>query len=201
VEWHPTGKRSSNLKTLQAYLLLHGLQERGRRIFRKLSPYLPEGSLILSPDAPFPYERGFTWYFFDRATQTYQVPMSEAIGKLKIYLEEKNPENLPLTVIGFSQGGYLAPVLAHELSNVKLVMGLGCEFRNNLIPDSFSLPLLGLHGEDDKIVPPAWAREQIQKLKERHIDCKFSLVPETGHEINSRMGLAVKKALEEHGKF
>ena len=184
------------MKTLQAFLLLHGLQERGRRIFRKLSPYLPKDALILSPDAPFPFERGYTWYFFDRTTQTYQVPMSEAIGKLKIYLAEQNPENLPLTIIGFSQGGYLAPVLAHELQNVQLVLGLGCEFRSNLIPDSFNLPLVGLHGAEDKIVPPAMALEQIERLKERGIECKFSLVENTGHEINPQMGLAVQKVID-----
>src|SRR5690554_7487635 len=84
-------------------LLLHGLAERGKRIFRKLSPYLPEDSIILAPNAPFPILKtsaigqslGYTWYFYDTQSGKYLHNQDMARDWLKELLKKFNPEELP----------------------------------------------------------------------------------------------------------
>ncbi|HXH73964.1 MAG TPA: hypothetical protein VNJ08_03315, partial [Bacteriovoracaceae bacterium] len=56
----------------EIFLLLHGLNERGKKIFRKLNSYLPSDALILAPNGIFPLadqnesglRLGYTWYYY-----------------------------------------------------------------------------------------------------------------------------------------
>jgi phospholipase/carboxylesterase len=192
----------------QVILLLHGLQERGLRIFRKLVKFLPDQALILAPNAPFPLPRekegrtefGYCWYFYDRKTKSYYLDQKLAVDWLKNFLESKNISHLPLTIIGFSQGGYLAPMIGHILPETKLVIGLSCEFRDNLVHPEIKFPLIGLHGENDLVVNVEHSRSDAEKLKARGLPVEWETIPETAHEITEKMGMKVKTILETYGK-
>lgn len=192
----------------QVILLLHGLHERGLRIYRKLIRFLPDRALVLAPNAPFPLPRerggkteyGFCWYFYDRTNKSYYLDQSLAVSWLKEFLALKNVSHLPLTIIGFSQGGYLAPLIGHALPETKLVIGLGCEFRDNLVNDKINFPLIGLHGEEDKIVNVDHSRAEAEKLRAKNLPVTWEVIPGTGHELSQRMALRVKSILESYGK-
>lgn len=187
----------------QVILLLHGLHERGLRIFRKLVKHLPENALILAPNGPFPLPRekngrteyGFAWYFYDRATKSYHLDQKLAVSWLTELLRTKNLPHLPLTIIGFSQGGYLAPLLGHALPETKLVIGLGCEFRDNLVAKDIRFPLVGLHGESDRVVNVNHSRTEAEKQ-----NLRWEMIPATAHEISEAMAVRVRELLEEYGK-
>lgn len=192
----------------QVILLLHGLHERGLRIYRKLIKSLPEKAVVLAPNAPFPLPRekngrteyGFCWYFYDRNTKSYYLNQSLAVSWLKEFLAAKTLSHLPLTIIGFSQGGYLAPLLGHELPETKLVIGLGCEFRDNLVSDEIKFPLIGLHGANDVIVNIDHSKAEAERLMKKGLNVKWEAVPDTAHEITDLMGKRVSSLLEEYGK-
>lgn len=192
----------------QVILLLHGLHERGLRIFRKLVTHLPANALIIAPNAPFPLPRekegrteyGYCWYFYDRQTKSYYLNQKLAVSWLTELLRAKNISHLPLTIIGFSQGGYLAPMLGHALPQTKLVIGLGCEFRDNLVDEKIQFPLVGLHGAEDKIVNVDHSRKDAEILKAKGLPVHWETVPGTAHEISEAMGLRVKSILENYGK-
>ena len=73
VEFKPKDPKSLTL-------LLHGYNERGLRIFRKLRRYLPEDTYVIAPDAPFPLPRvkpdrvdfGYAWYFYEQRPRERQ---------------------------------------------------------------------------------------------------------------------------------
>lgn len=192
----------------EVFLLLHGLGERGKRIFRKLLPYLPENAIIIAPDGPFPLPRpkegrmsfGHSWYFYDKFEQKYFVTQDLAKFWLRDLLEIENPHQLPVTIIGFSQGGYLAPLAGREISQTRLVIGLACEFRTTLIHEKPSFPLVAIHGEKDEIVRMESAQNEIEKLKLNAIDVDFHPVKESGHEITREMGEKVQSILRTYGK-
>ncbi len=192
----------------QVILLLHGLHERGLRIYRKLVKFLPPSALILAPNAPFPLPRekngvseyGYCWYFYDRANRNYYLDQTLAVSWLTEFLASKNISHLPLTIIGFSQGGYLAPILGHAIPQTKLVIGLGCEFRDNLVDDGIKFPLIGLHGANDFIVRVEHSKAEAGKLSSKNLPVKWESIPETGHEISELMGKRVMSLLEEYGK-
>jgi predicted esterase len=189
-------------------LLLHGLGQRGKRIYRQLLPFLPENALIIAPNAPFPIPRekegkidfGHSWYFYNKFEKTYFVTHELSSCWLKSLVELENLAALPVTIIGFSQGGYLAPHVAKYLKETRLVLGLCCEFRSHMIDHNLQVPLIGIHGESDDIVSPISAGLEIERLKEKGLQADFHTVPETGHEINKEMGQIIKFQLEKYGK-
>ncbi len=192
----------------EVYLLLHGLGERGKRIFRKLLPYLPDNSIIIAPDGPFPLPRpkagrlsyGHSWYFYDKFEQKYFVTQDLAKFWLRDLLEIENPDKLPVTIIGFSQGGYLAPLAGKEIPQTRLVIGLSCEFRTTLIHEKPSFPLVAIHGEEDEIIRMESALNESEKLKQSGIAVDFHQIKETGHEITRAIGEAVHDILGSYGK-
>ena len=192
----------------QVILLLHGLGERGKRIFRKLLPYLPQDALVLAPNAPFPIPRdkegqmdfGHTWYFYDKFQGKYFINQDLAKYWLRDLVHIENPLALPLTIIGFSQGGYLAPLVGLEIKETKRVVGLSCEFRSSLIPEGLPFSLAAFHGDKDEIISAEMALNEIEKLKEKEILVDFYLVNNTGHEISSDMAKKVQSILESYGK-
>lgn len=191
----------------QALLLLHGFNERGRRIYRKLIPYLPENALIISPDGPFPMPRlkdnrmnfGHAWYFYDRLERKYYIDQELATAWLQELLLKKNPTKLPLTIIGFSQGGYLAPLLGQKLPETKLVIGIGCEFKDHLLPGICRFPLEAIHGSADAIITPRDALTEVEKLRARGMQCGWHQLENVGHEISQSVGQLVKELLVQHG--
>lgn len=189
-------------------LLLHGLDERGLRIYRKLLRYLPEDSYVLAPDAPFPLPRmksdrmdfGYSWYFYDKFQKTYQVDQTLALSLLHSLLKEINPQELPLTIIGFSQGGYLAPLLGYQEKTTRHIIGIGCEFRTKFFPHPPTFTLDAVHGDADSIIPPNMAKNEIESLKEKNITVNWHSVPGAKHEISGEMGQLIKLILEQYGE-
>lgn len=192
----------------EIYLLLHGLGERGKRIFRKLLPYLPEDALVIAPNGPFPIRRdkadrmdfGHSWYFYDKVEKKYFINQDLAKYWLRDLLKTENPGGLPVTIIGFSQGGYLAPLAGKEIKETKLIIGLACEFRTTLITEKLPFPMVAIHGDKDEIVSLNSALAESEKLKEIGIQVDFRIVKDTAHEITSEMALEVKNVLETYGK-
>lgn len=193
---------------VEVYLLLHGLGERGKRIFRKLSPILPANSIVIAPNGPFPLERkkegridyGHSWYFYDKLERRYFINQDLAKFWLRDLLLIENPNKLPVTIIGFSQGGYLAPLVGREIKETKLIMGLACEFRTTLIHERPPFTMIGVHGEDDEIVTLKSSLHELNLLKEKGIDVDFHTVKNTKHEISSDMVTVIKTLLETYGK-
>jgi predicted esterase len=188
-------------------LLLHGLGERGKRIYRKLLSSLPENALVLAPNAPFPIPRkegkndfGYSWYFYDKVAQEYFIRQDLAKFWLRDLVKLENPNRLPVTIVGFSQGGYLAPVVAQEIPECKLVVGLSCEFRTHLITKKPEFKLIALHGKNDSIVSPNSAKVQIESLEKKGISIDFHLIDDTAHEISANMAKHIQFILETNGK-
>lgn len=192
----------------EIFLLLHGLGERGKRIFRKLLPYLPSDALIIAPNGPFPIARpkegrldfGHCWYFYDKYEQKYFINQDLAKYWLRDMLKIENPKSLPVTIIGFSQGGYLAPLVGKEVKETKLIIGLACEFMTTLIYEKPAFSMVAIHGEEDQVVTAKSSKEEIEKLKVLNINVDWHSVPGAGHEITSSMGAMVEKILEQYGK-
>ncbi len=188
-------------------LLLHGLNERGLRIYRKLLKSLPSDTHIVAPNAPFPLPRlksdrldyGYAWYFYNQFTQNYDVDQTMAISLLKNLLVEINPHHLPVTIIGFSQGGYLAPLLAYEIKETKLVIGISCEFRINFFSDTPQFSLVAIHGDQDPVIHFEQAQNEIKLLKEKNIEVAWHLISQLKHEINQEAAQLIKTILEQHG--
>src|SRR4051794_31786006 len=99
-------------------ILLHGFQQSGKHMADKLAGCFSEQVSILAPNAPFPlperkpdgsYRVGFSWYFYNAPMDEYYIDMSVALEYLQGLVLKLGLEKLPKRIVGFSQGGYLAP--------------------------------------------------------------------------------------------
>jgi predicted esterase len=204
-EFNFISRRPPEIKSI--ILLLHGLDERGLRIYRKLIRFLPQDAWILAPDGPFPLPRvksekidyGFYWYYFNRFTQNYDVPPETALHLLTGLLEKASlasPINTPIKLIGFSQGGYLAPALGYRYPGIKEVIGIGCEFRAHLFQDYLPFKLTGLHGDRDHLVPVNSAYQAIQELRQKGFNVDWHSLAGVAHEISPEVGQKIQEILE-----
>jgi predicted esterase len=188
-------------------ILLHGFSESGHRMFTKLEGLLPKDSVVLAPNGPFPmathagdhYKIGYSWYFYDPLTDEYLIEMETALNFVVGAVGQLGFDHLPVRIIGFSQGGYLAPFLGQRLNHTRQVIGVGCQFLDEELSDKISFRMDGVHGADDSIVDPEKARVSHAKLVSRGIVGKFRLLQGAQHRIGDAesdpMRLAIQEAL------
>jgi predicted esterase len=191
-------------KPSRLYILLHGFSQSGEKIYSRAEHAIlqaKEGTFILAPNGPYPmahasddgWKVGFSWYFHDPAKDDYFIDMENSISLLNGMIDEFSLRGVPATVIGFSQGGYLAPLFAEKCPQVDHVIGIGCEFlKDEIKPGKPAFRLDQIHGEEDDIVTPQNSKNSHEALVARGAEGKFVLVPGEGHG----MSLAILAALK-----
>lgn len=195
----------------EVILLLHGFAESGARILKKLAPALPERllqkALVIAPNAPFlmphrtehGYSATYSWYFYDPTTDEYAIDMSPAVEFLKNGLMQLGIDELPKRIIGFSQGGFLAPIAATSMRHVQHFIGIGCETLVDEIPGAIlqAVPYRvdGVHGTLDESVNLERARASHQRLIQHGVKGAFHAIDGSGHRIDDAIREAVKRLL------
>jgi len=174
------------------FLLLHGYLLDGSYLLRTLRETIPNNSLILAPNGPFPvpvkkkdgFVPKYAWYFFDPLKKNYYINFDPASIFLKDVVEKYNPKKLPVTIIGYSQGGYLAPKVAELILEVDSVVGLACTFRNERFEVRAEVQYHQINSKADLIVDYPQSQEEFTKLKERGNQGQFISLKEAGHKID-----------------
>jgi predicted esterase len=195
LDWKVNYRISKSSDPRRLILLLHGFREQGAVLFSRLRSCFREDDLLLAPDAPFPavmqtaagLYQGFSWYFFDAESSTYLTPMEPAVRTLRALVERLQLSALPKWVVGYSQGGYLAPFIADRLERVERVVGLNCRFRDEALRAPLAYRLDGLHGALDETVDPERARRSHAALTLGEGAGEFHSIAGNGHEIGPAM--------------
>ena len=185
-------------------LLLHGYGEKAQKIFKRLIGYLPEGSLVIAPNGPFPlpvkaedsYKISFAWYFFDPIKDKFFIDYELPSELLKNFYQQLNLPNLPLTIIGYSQGGYLAPLVGEKIPQTSHVIGINCRFRYDKLKEVPNFKLDGIHGKNDIVVDPSRALESFEILKKRGLRGNFYLLENEGHLLSEPFKEKIKELLK-----
>jgi predicted esterase len=174
------------------YLLLHGYMLDGKFIQNILGPYLPKEQLILAPNGPFmvPYQKDnnyyprFAWYFYDPHKKSFYINYDKACYYIKSILAIVNPDKKPVTVIGYSQGGYLSPKLAEDIPEIDTVIGLACVFRNSKFTFNPKVTYHQIHGDLDLVVELKQALDEWAMLKDKGNTGQFIELQEVGHKLS-----------------
>ena len=191
----------------RVFLLLHGYSLDGEFMFKKLSQHLPANSLIIAPNGPFfipiknkhddQYLARFAWYFFDPYKKSFYINYVPAAQYLQNVLEFYNPKKLPVTVIGYSQGGYLAPKLAELEKSVDSIIGIACVFRNDRFQYRSEVQYHQIHGIDDGIVEHTGAHEEFLTLQARGNTGDFISLNDVGHRLQMEHIESLKHIIQE----
>lgn len=194
-------RESSVESPRELILLLHGFAESGARILRKLEPALPKEALIIAPNATFPmahrnedkgYVLTYSWYFYDPQSQEYIVDMRVALEHVRRGIAALGYSSLPKRIIGFSQGGYLAPFIAKELGNVTQVIGIACEFLHEELGGQFGWRLDHVHGAEDNTVEAKGASSSYDEFRKKFgLNGEQRLLATSGHKIDANIADAI----------
>jgi predicted esterase len=174
------------------YLLLHGFSQRGENIFKKLEAILPVDAIVISPNAPFPspvkikeeYKEAYAWYFFLSKEKRFVIHPTEAVKALQNLLVSLHLQDLPIHIIGFSQGGYMGPWMVKHLPQIKSVISIAADYPNHYYEDLRDYKFTIVHGIDDTVAPIQEVRTKVKGLQQKGRKLTFLEVPATGHEIN-----------------
>jgi predicted esterase len=187
-----------------AYVLLHGYGLNAEWIFGKLAGALPADAAVVALNGPFPiperaqrprgtedrrseWRIGFSWYFYDASTDEYFIDMRVGAAFVRGALEALGLGDTPKTLIGFSQGGYLAPFAARELAGVARVIGVAAQFLDEELTGRLGFRCDAVHGLDDDVVAPAGAEAAIRRLAARGEQAEWHPVPGAGHRFTPGM--------------
>lgn len=184
-------------------LLLHGYLQCGSSIFKLLDPFIPQSYQVIAPNGLFPVARGvgehitlrYTWYFFNPATNQYLIDMEQACDYLKHIAESFKLTSAPLIIIGYSQGGYLAPFAAQHLPSTTRVIGINCRFRAENLCNPLSFRLDAIHGLADVLVDPKRARGNHQEILNCGNKGTFHGIPNEGHRFTPAIGRELAQIL------
>lgn len=201
---YTNGLRSFN----RIYLLLHGYSLDGSFMFHKISQKLPDDSLIIAPNGPFlvpikskdkdEFLARYAWYFFDPFKKNFYINYLPGANYLKNILQHYNPQSAPVTIIGYSQGGYIAPKVAELDSSIDKVIGLACVFRHKKFQYQSSVIYHQIHGDNDSIVNCSGAHEEFIFLKNKGNTGKFVTLPTIGHKLQNEYITELIKLIEEN---
>jgi predicted esterase len=182
-------------KPSRLVVLLHGFSQSGEWISGKLDRALPADTVVIAPCAPFPVIRpdaerarfGHSWYFYDPAADEYLIDMRIGTDYLLHLLRHLGWDHLPTDLIGFSQGGYLAPFLAARLEHCERVIGIACEFLVDEMEFPVRFRMDQIQGEADNVTDCAKARRAHERLRERGVPGAFHGIPGLGHRIDAQV--------------
>ncbi len=201
----------------EVFLLLHGYSEEGKKIYKRLGRKLAEKFekedrkvLILAPNGLYPMPKafplgkeigvedllqGFAWYFYHPGSNTFLIDYKVPALTLSGWLNKLNSTNIPVTIIGYSQGGYLAPFVAYEMNAIKRVIGINCAFREDLMTETPNFSMDLVQGREDTIIETDLASKRFDKLKARGTQGEYHWVENADHKLCPKVADAVLKLL------
>lgn len=177
-------------------LLLHGYQQTAEWIFQKLADVVPDTYEVIALDAPYlvpiqvengPWRLGYSWFFYSTRLQWFPIPMTVGVDYVLSWARHQGVKDRIATIVGYSQGGYLAPFLAQRLPRVKQVVGVHCRFRHEDLGSAGGFRLDALHGAEDTKVPPEPSQESHRQLRARGWQGDFHLLPHLGHTVTAEL--------------
>jgi len=176
-------------------IFLHGFGETFGHLLRHFEKKIPHQAGILAVNGVFPlaqkkfdspeWKLRFCWYFYDSAKKEYFINQRYPAEVLAGLIQQLNLEQKKKIIVGYSQGGYLAPFLGEQLENVVSCISINGEYKHQLLPEKLPFPIINICGEQDEVVDPINCRNSHEIIMKRGNSGGFYLVKRAGHQINT----------------
>ncbi|MEX1099983.1 MAG: hypothetical protein WEB87_06130 [Bacteriovoracaceae bacterium] len=185
---------SENESFDQVVLLLHGFQLDGKFMFKRFEKKFGARTKIIAPNAPFlvPLKKEkdwvprYSWYFYHAQKKNFYINYEPAAKWVTKLMEQLNPEKKELAIMGYSQGGYLAPKVAELLEETVQVVGINSIFRSERFKIKENVRYDQVQGALDTIVSPVEAKAEFLAMRKAGAHGEFRQVEEE-HLLNQRL--------------
>lgn len=154
-------------------LALHGYQQSGEFFYKRLEKHLDlSKTLVICPNGPFllPTKKNnawidtYSWYFFDPLKKSFYINYEPSAKLVSQLLDQINVLKKDVTLIGYSQGGYLSPKVAQYNPSIRKVIGMACIFRGERFELKEDCSYFQIHGTKDDVVSLDEAKEEFDQL-------------------------------------
>lgn len=191
-------------------LFLHGYTDHGASFFRRLFPngwpHELRDIAWIAPNGPFPvpvktpigWREAYSWYFYDMEAEKMVIPPDTSLSAIEAILDLHFPEGhslIPKLIVGFSQGGFLAPMLARRLPHTKELVTVGTGYRPEYYHALPPLTVTAVHGTTDEVFPSEDAIKAHQSILELGHRGQFHTIANTGHIATEAMGTVIQQQL------
>ncbi len=173
-------------------LMLHGYFDKASAFIRRSFGSADLPFSILAPNAPFPVpelkphhiKEGYSWYFYNYISHTMVLSPNAGVEMIHKLVLDLNLQAKRIVILGFSQGGFLSPLVASKLGNVKKIISVGAAYRADFWLPPFSYELDAIHGDDDEVVSHERAYKTFQDIISKGVKGSFHTVKGLGHTLN-----------------
>jgi phospholipase/carboxylesterase len=194
---------------LPMVIVVHGLGDTPEN-FKELYETLPNRCRVIIPRAFISWRMGYSWFDIDlpyaERGKSFSDDVAFAAKRVAALIEhllKTKPTSGKPIVSGFSQGGMISFTLAvNHPEVVSLAIPIGGALPAGIEPrDSSAIPpIRALHGTEDAIVPAAFARSSISRLKKKGLDAALVEYPGVPHAVSEEMRQALFREIAEHLK-
>jgi predicted esterase len=181
----------------------HGYQDHALSMIRRLG-WWERADLpfqIAAINGPFPvplwmkdgFREAYSWYFRDTSRELDFVSPQTTASRLKLLIDDLHLTDTPKVLFGFSMGGFLAPYLAHQLKNVRGIIGLGCGYNLDAYNKLKPLKVHAVHGDQDERIPLAQSQKDFAEILKMGHTGEFHLVPKLTHRVDESIEPLIRR--------
>jgi predicted esterase len=132
------------------------------------------------------YQIPRAWYFYDNLKDEFLIDYEFPSELLAGLIQKLGLASNPLCILGYSQGGYLAPFVGAKLAQTKHVIGVNCRYREDLLPAKLNFRLDAFHAQEDTQVDYQNSLASFELLNSRSIAGEFYTWPNKDHELDEQ---------------
>ena len=191
-------------------ILLHGYGQTKERIYKSIGVHLinlAKRLIVLNGPFPIPYQdkegdykEGYAWYFHSYRQNFTVIPAENCEPFFDELISKLNLEGENVSLIGYSQGGYIMPLFAQKLKNLNQLIGISCgvstHFKSWMINSKPCFNLI--HSEEDNLSDVKQAEIQFNELNLDNKNCALYKLP-GGHEMDQNKISIIKKLISQNG--
>lgn len=185
---------------LPMVVAIHGLGDTPEGFEPLLSAFADPARLVF-PRGLNPHGKGFAWFGNGPSRTTEITAAATQLAAMLDELVTRYPTRNKPIVTGFSQGGMLAYALATaHPDKLALAVPLAGALPPELVPERAPIggpPIFALHGDADRVLPIAPARELTQLLRDRGFRADLTEYPEVAHTVSPAMHRALLRHLHD----
>jgi phospholipase/carboxylesterase len=183
--------KASKITNAPLVVMLHGYSSNESDLF-SFTSLIPSDYHVVSLQAPLSLGMGYAWFpiHFEENMERWTSPeetqhaIDYVTSFLTYYTEKNDVDANNITLLGFSQGAMLSYSVGLAHPNVSAIAALSGYLDPRLVRfDNLNKTIYVSHGEQDVVVPYAWAAQSVALLKENGYSPTWLSYPQ-GHGVN-----------------